>query len=120
MIDELKMDRVALRNIWERKERKRRQRNLPPPSAEDKQERFLRFLLQSAMRDALGSLSAEDRELIQRVVIDREKTVAEIAESLGVARSTVHRRIARAIEKLHEFLKDLPIVQAILLGTRKR
>ncbi len=120
MTTKFKIDRVALAEIQKCKVQDSRRRGLPQPSADEMQERFLCYLLQSAVHDALESLTDENRELIQSVFLDRKKTVVEIAKSRDVARSTVHRQMTRSFEKLHEFLKYLPIVQAILVGTRKR
>jgi RNA polymerase sigma factor (sigma-70 family) len=106
-------DHAMLAQFRERKARQRLHDNLPEPSASDKQERFLHRLLRNALQDALDTLSPGERDLVQRLLFKSERP-HKVADSLGVAQSTIHRRRTRAILKLQERLRRNPIVQAIL------
>jgi RNA polymerase sigma-70 factor, ECF subfamily len=59
----------------------------------------------AALRQCLSKLSAEHREIID-LVYYHEKSVAEVAEIVGIPEATVKTRMFYARKKLSELLKD--------------
>jgi RNA polymerase sigma-70 factor, ECF subfamily len=59
----------------------------------------------AALRRCLSKLSAEHREIID-LVYYHEKSVAEVAEIVGIREPTVKTRMFYARKKLSEFLKE--------------
>jgi RNA polymerase sigma-70 factor (ECF subfamily) len=59
----------------------------------------------AALRDCLGALSAEHREVID-LVYYHEKSVQEVAEITGIPEATVKTRMFYARKKLSELLKE--------------
>jgi RNA polymerase sigma factor (sigma-70 family) len=57
-----------------------------------------------AMREALGSLDEEVREVV-RLRLFEQRAVAEVAESLGIGESAVRHRFRRGAEMYHARLK---------------
>jgi DNA-directed RNA polymerase specialized sigma24 family protein len=115
MSAKMTIDSELLAEIRQRKERQRRELNLPIPTAAEMQQRFLHDLLKSVLNCALNSLPNERRELVQRHILDGEAEV-DIARDLGISRSTVYRRNSKSLLQLRRLLQQNPIVQAILLA----
>lgn len=61
--------------------------------------------LKSELMEVLDTLSAEDREIVLLSALAGYKS-HEIAEMLGCPSSTVRSRLARALKKMREQLKD--------------
>jgi RNA polymerase sigma-70 factor, ECF subfamily len=61
--------------------------------------------LVEAVDHALGNLPAEDRYVLASYFLD-ERTLAEIAKSLGVHESTISRRLDKITRTLHSAVRD--------------
>jgi RNA polymerase sigma-70 factor, ECF subfamily len=72
-----------------------------PPSAPDDPEPAL------LLRECLQLLSEDERRVIQLVVL-QGWTLEDVARQTGMATSTLHRRVHRALEKLRNCIKGPP------------
>ncbi|MDL2273625.1 sigma-70 family RNA polymerase sigma factor [Oscillospiraceae bacterium OttesenSCG-928-G22] len=69
------------------------------------EELAIQAIMISDLRDSINRLTAEERELIQKVFFDNQSE-REIAKSLGITQPAVHKRVAAIIDKLKRLLKN--------------